>query len=177
MEFDAFKKQFDESFGKEKACDFVKRMEALGYKFKKIKKVRKTCGIFFISANNLLLIAHPTNAPENVWSIPKGLLEPDETHENAAVREFFEETGIEIDIILLEALEPVIYPHGKKHLHSFVYKSDMEHTAFNPVCESMVIKPDVEPFPENDDFRWVTLEEARELIHLTQVACLEKIKI
>jgi 8-oxo-dGTP pyrophosphatase MutT (NUDIX family) len=177
MELDKFKEQFDENFGKVKACDFIERMEALGYKFKKIKKVRKTCGIFFISANNLLLIAHPTNAPENVWSIPKGLLEPDETHENAAAREFLEETGIEIDMMLLECLEPVIYPHGKKYLHPFVYKSEHEHHVFNPVCESMVIKPDADPFPENDDFRWVTLDEARELIHLTQIACLDKIKL
>lgn len=139
--------------------------------------MKKTCGIFFLSADTLLLIAHPTNADANVWSIPKGLLEPDETHHEAAVREFHEETKIVIEIDTLEELEPVLYAHGKKHLHPFVHRSKHTHDKFDPVCESMVMRNGVPAFPENDDFMWVTLEEAKALIHPTQIACLDKIKL
>jgi predicted NUDIX family NTP pyrophosphohydrolase len=31
-------------------------------------------------------------------------------------------------------------------------------------------------FPEMDAYKWVTLEEARPLLHETQAACLDKIK-
>ena len=31
-------------------------------------------------------------------------------------------------------------------------------------------------FPEMDDYKWVTIDEARGLIHETQVACLDKVK-
>lgn len=36
---------------------------------------------------------------ERAWEMPGGRLLPHETHEQAAVREFFEETGMSIDII------------------------------------------------------------------------------
>ena len=50
-----------------------------------------------VTMNKLVLLGRRSAACENLaghWSVPSGLIEKEETPENAARREFFEETGI-----------------------------------------------------------------------------------
>lgn len=44
---------------------------------------------------------------KTVWALPKGAKEPDETPEQAAIREVIEETGLVAEVV--EALEPITY--------------------------------------------------------------------
>jgi 8-oxo-dGTP pyrophosphatase MutT (NUDIX family) len=46
----------------------------------------------------LVLAARRTRRGDLAWGLPKGLVEPDETREQTAVREVREETGIEADV-------------------------------------------------------------------------------
>lgn len=139
--------------------------------------MKYTCGIFLISKDDLLLIAHPTNAAHDVWSIPKGLKDEGEPSNVAAARELEEETSIKISSNeLIYFAEGVIYPNKKKTLLPFLYKSDVMSWEYDLVCESMVHQANQAPFPENDEFAWATLEEAKKLLHSTQVACLEDLK-
>jgi 8-oxo-dGTP pyrophosphatase MutT (NUDIX family) len=46
----------------------------------------------------LVLAARQTRRGDLAWGLPKGLVEPDETREQTAVREVREETGIEADV-------------------------------------------------------------------------------
>ncbi len=45
------------------------------------------------------LISHKDRRGRVVWSLPKGHVEEGETYEQAAVREVFEETGIEAEMV------------------------------------------------------------------------------
>lgn len=57
-----------------------------------------SAGILVIQ-NNKILLAHPTNAPwYGTYTIPKGKVEEGESLIDAAIRETYEEIGIQIDI-------------------------------------------------------------------------------
>ena len=45
-----------------------------------------------------MLAARRTRRGELAWGLPKGLVEPDETAEGAAVREVLEEAGVEAEV-------------------------------------------------------------------------------
>lgn len=140
----------------------------------------KAAGVFLIRKDDKILICHPTNHKPTMWSIPKGKLDGDETALSAAIRETFEETNIDLSEhkIMIE-LEPVNYGHKKKILYPFIIH---EHVNTHLNWDSWVIKcnsnvPEERGgFPEMDDYKWVTISEARTLLHETQVACLDDIE-
>ena len=138
-------------------------------------------GVFLVNKSNKLLICHPTRDPLNVWSIPKGKVESLETFVDACVRETFEETNIDLsdykDKMIM--LDSVNYSHKKKMLIPFVlFENDCDYLDLSIVkiqCNSNV--PDERGgFPEMDDYKWVSIDEARVLLHETQVACLDKVR-
>lgn len=142
-------------------------------------------GIFIIRRDKKLLVCHPTNHAADFWSIPKGKSEEGETMIQAALRETFEETNIDLtttDAILsfnVHALDPVNYGHKKKMIYPFVYVENI-YTTINwdeleIKCNSNVTA-ERGGFPEMDDYKWLSIEEARPLLHDTQAACLDKIK-
>jgi ADP-ribose pyrophosphatase YjhB (NUDIX family) len=138
-------------------------------------------GVFLINKSNKLLICHPTQHPSNVWSIPKGKVEALETFANACIRETFEETNIDIsdykDKMIM--LDSVNYSHRKKMLIPFVlFETECEYLDLSLItiqCNSNVPE-ERGGFPEMDEYKWVTVDDARLLLHETQVACLDKVK-
>jgi len=82
------------------------------------------------------------------WAFPKGKLEAGESWEDAAVREVWEETGLRCD--LGDYVGSTHYPmrEGMKEVRYYRMGADDE------------------PRPRNgvDDLRWVTFEEAAELL-------------
>lgn len=140
-------------------------------------------GIFIVKKDGSLLICHPTNHKADFWSIPKGKVEEGETTYEAALRETFEETNIDFNKIIsmnysVHALEPVNYGHKKKIIHPFVHletiNSDLSWDTIEIKCNSNVPE-ERGGFPEMDEYKWVSIEEARVLLHETQAACLDKI--
>jgi len=138
-------------------------------------------GLFLINKSNELLICHPTNHPKDVWSLPKGKVEALETNIEACVRETFEETNIDLSDYKdkMTLLDSVNYSHRKKMLIPFVlFESDcdgLDLSSQTIQCNSNVPE-ERGGFPEMDDYRWVSIDEARGLLHETQVACLDKVK-
>src|SRR5437868_863824 len=71
------------------------------------------------SGNNLeVFLVHPggpfwKNKDETVWSIPKGEFNENEDALKAAIREFFEETGVVVSGHFIE-LKPITQKGGKK---------------------------------------------------------------
>lgn len=138
-----------------------------------------TCGLYLISKHDRLLICHPTGSNKE-WSIPKGKMEEGEKSFDTAVRETFEETGIKVDFKRFAMPIPMVdrqYKSGRKVLKSFVmferkeYDGDIED--FECHCDSYAGSTDK---PEMDDYRWVTVEEARNVLHEAQVENLEVIR-
>lgn len=61
-----------------------------------MKPVRKAVRTFLINDNKVIVIKYKTNKNMNYYDIPGGKIEKNESAINASIREFKEETGIEI---------------------------------------------------------------------------------
>jgi 8-oxo-dGTP pyrophosphatase MutT (NUDIX family) len=138
-----------------------------------------TCGVFIINKNNEVLICHPTRHPQTEWSIPKGKIEKGEDFVDAAIRETFEETNVDLThVSSIIKLDSQLYNHKKKVLQPFLVlelkNPNIDFNSFEFKCNSNVPE-ERGGFPEMDDFKWVTIESARELLHYTQSNCLDKI--
>jgi 8-oxo-dGTP pyrophosphatase MutT (NUDIX family) len=138
-------------------------------------------GLFIVRKDKKVLICHPTNHKATEYSIPKGKVEENEIFLEAAFRETFEETNLDLG----ESLEFNVYPlasvnyrHRKKILYPFLVlekkTSKFDWGSVELKCNSNVPE-ERGGFPEMDGYRWVTLEEAKTLLHETQVACLDRI--
>ena len=139
-----------------------------------------SAGVFLVRENNMLLVCHPTNHSDDFWTIPKGKIDYGETAIQAAIRETFEETNVNLfNIKTLIPLEPVKYKSGKKTLHPFLLfetdSKELNWDTFDLRCLSYVSKENGF-YPEIDNFRYVTLDEAKIILHESQVVCIDKIK-
>ena|ERR1035437_863800 len=140
------------------------------------------CGIFIVKKDNSLLVCHPTRHKPDFWSIPKGKLEVGESLIDCAIRETYEESNVDLSnkskFFTIHQLPPVNYGHKKKILHPYLYwetiDSDFDWESFEIKCNSNVPE-DRGGFPEMDAYKWIPIEEARTILHDTQVACLDKI--
>ena len=140
--------------------------------------MKSTCGVFIINPDGHVLIAHPTNTPDTVWSIPKGMRDDGETSFNAAIREVFEETGIILpdDKSLYLRLPDAFYTKNKKRLVAFAIIHDNIDISILK-CDSMVLpRPGREVvFPEIDRYMWVTPAELAGLVHHTQASHIDAV--
>lgn len=109
-----------------------------------------------------VLLVHPAGnynrrAP---WSIPKGIVAPGESFEDAARRETAEETGI-----LPGALTPlgdVILTKSRKQIHAFAGAAP---EGALPSCQ----------LSEIDRAEFVSLDEARKRLHPEQVPLVDRL--
>jgi 8-oxo-dGTP pyrophosphatase MutT (NUDIX family) len=88
------------------------------------------------------------------WVLPKGTPDGDETTEQTALREVFEETGLEVRIVAPVGAIDYFFTQGGSRIHKTVHFYLME-----PIGGSLDAHDH-----EFDDVRWVPLEEARTLI-------------
>lgn len=143
----------------------------------------KAAGLFLVNKDGKILVGHPTHHVPEFWSIPKGKLDKGETPLQAAIRETYEESNVKlfIDLHTFIELGTIVYRHKKKEITFFAIV-EPEHAKWHKLnirCNSNVPE-ERGGFPEMDAFKWVTIEEARGILHETQVAVLyilkEKIK-
>lgn len=115
-------------------------------------------------------VAHPTGA-KNYWAFCKGHVENGESWATAALREFKEETGVEIDRTryTLMALG-VVQQNPKKTVVAF----GVEYPDINPDdCYSNMCNDGITP--ENDGYRWLTYDELKNITHKTHCMFYEEI--
>lgn len=93
------------------------------------------------------------------WCVPKGHPEGIETIEEAAIREVFEETGLEVQIV--EQLGSIHYEFSTP---SAIISKTVHHFLMEQVGGNLTIEND--PDQEAVDIRWIPLELlAEELTH------------
>ena len=117
--------------------------------------MKKSCGTLLykgIGENLRVLVVHPSG--NSRWSIPKGEPEAGETQEETARRETWEETGLFAED--LELLGEIIYATRKKKVICF----------HGRISEST--KPFINSPEEIDRVEWMTLEQARVVLHRDQ---------
>ncbi len=110
-----------------------------------------------------ILLVHPSgwynkSAP---WSIPKGLPEPGESMDQAALRETLEETGVAVEGPLVP-LEFVAFKSGKR-VHGFCAPCP---TGAAPCCASW----------EVDRAQFFPLSEARLILHTAQKEFIDRLE-
>jgi predicted NUDIX family NTP pyrophosphohydrolase len=111
------------------------------------------------------------------WSIPKGLIEPGETAEQAARREFGEELGApaEGDLVPL----PPLKQRGGKWVEAFAMEGDFDPEALDSNSFTLEWPPRSGQFrtcPEVDQVRWFALAEAEPMILPSQRPLLEALQ-
>jgi predicted NUDIX family NTP pyrophosphohydrolase len=134
-----------------------------------------TCGIFLYSTKiGKILACHATKAPAASWSIPKGLKDGDEEELAAALRELYEETGIDLRTatdLRVQRLREARYAKQNKVLVPFLIISDEDFSGRRLVCHTLVKNT----FPEIDKWKWISLEETK-ILHQTQQELIPDIR-
>lgn len=122
----------------------------------------------------VLLIAKNTSG---VWCLPKGKIEQGETHQQAAVREIKEETGV--DALIIRPLDDIKYNFISLHDKAQVFK---EVRFFLFEYKEGSISKHLDPDREVDDVKWFEINEAIRIMtypseKMIMKKALEEIKV
>ena len=145
---------------------------------------QKSAGLLLYRMRNSVLevfLVHPggpfwAKKDDGAWSIPKGEIAEDEDPLKAAKREFFEETGFEVDGNFI-ALTPVRQAAGK-WVYAWAVEGDCDANAIKSNTFSMEWPPrsgKKKEFPEVDRAAWFTLDVAKGKILKSQLSLLEEV--
>jgi putative (di)nucleoside polyphosphate hydrolase len=107
-----------------------------------------SCGVLVTDGVRVLL-GHASRSPR--WDIPKGLVHPGEPLVTAAVRELFEETGLQADPVALLPLGTHVYLRDKD-LTLFGWTPRALPDPADLRCLSLVELPGGKSMPELDRF-------------------------
>jgi predicted NUDIX family NTP pyrophosphohydrolase len=150
-----------------------------------VKKENRSAGILLYRINNGLpevLLVHPggpfwKNKDQGAWTIPKGELDAAEHPEDAARREFFEETGFRLKG-KGKALKPVKQKAGK-WIEAWMMEGDLDASAIKSNVFELEWPPKsgrAQLFPEIDRASWFSLPEACKKINSAQVGLLTELQ-
>jgi len=129
-----------------------------------------------------VLLIHPggpywLRKDRGAWQIPKGELGPDEAPEATARREAGEELGVVLD----GELQPLgeIRQKGGKRVTAFAVEHDLDPAVIRSNEFAMEWPPRsgrTRRFPEVSAGRWLTLEQAREVMLESQLPLLGRLE-
>jgi len=114
---------------------------------------------------------------QGAWSIPKGLIEPGQSAEQAARREYAEELGAAPAGTLVPL--PPLRQRGGKWVEAFALEGHFDPQALASNDFTLEWPPrsgQVRSFPEVDRVRWFTLAEAERMILPSQRPLLDALR-
>jgi len=130
-----------------------------------------------------IFLAHPggpfyKNKDDGCWTIPKGLINENEDIQEAAKREFEEETGIIVSGNLY-SLEAIKYKNGKV-LYAWAFENKTIEIKFISSNTFELEWPPksglIQIFPEIDKAQFFDLNVAKEKIHEAQLLLIERLE-
>ena len=117
------------------------------------------------------------NKDVGAWMIPKGMIERGEAPAEAALREFEEETGTRLTTVPFP-LATVRQAAGKL-VDAFAVEGNLDPTAIESNQFEVEWPPKsgrIKRYPEVAEARWMTLDEARALMLLSQLPLLDALE-
>jgi predicted NUDIX family NTP pyrophosphohydrolase len=128
-----------------------------------------------------VFLVHPggpfwKNKDAGTWTIPKGQFTDDEPALNAAIREFREETGVQLNGYF-KPLSP-IRQKGGKHVYAWALAGNLDPTKLVSNTFDLEWPPKsgrMKSFPEVDRGAWYSLDAARAIINPAQIAFLDEL--
>lgn len=137
--------------------------------------MKLSCGIVLINSMGRILACKPHERPHQYYDVPKGEIDEGETPYECALRETFEETGLDLtDQELIDCGEFTYIPN-KKNIHLFMCHYDIDNIE-NLVCTSMYFNRDKKMLcPEISEYRFVTPEQIEEIFYPSLVPVLKNI--
>lgn len=112
------------------------------------------------------------NKHEGAWMIPKGAVEPGESAQGAALREFEEETGTRLTQVPFSLCK--VRQAGGKLVEAFAVEGDLDAASITSQTFAMRWPPggEFQNFPEAEEARWMSLAEAKRMMLLSQLPIL-----
>jgi predicted NUDIX family NTP pyrophosphohydrolase len=128
-----------------------------------------------------VFLVHPggpfwKNKDAGTWTIPKGQFTNDEPALDAAIREFREETGVQLNGYF-KPLSP-IRQKGGKHVYAWALAGNLDPTKLVSNTFDLEWPPKsgrMKSFPEVDRGAWYSLDVARAIINPAQIAFLDEL--
>lgn len=111
------------------------------------------------------------------WSIPKGEFAEDEQPLQAALREFREETGLDVPAGEPLPLQP-LKQSNHKYVHAWYLKGDVDESAVQSNMFELEWPPRsgrMISVPEVDKAGWFTLDEAKLKLHKGQAPLIDRL--
>jgi predicted NUDIX family NTP pyrophosphohydrolase len=117
------------------------------------------------------------NKNAGAWMIPKGVVEPGETPAEAALREFEEETGLKLNRIPFPLTK--VRQAGGKWVEAFAVEGDLDVDGITSTHFEIEWPPgsgERRSFPEVEQARWMSFDEARALMLPSQLPMLDALE-
>lgn len=115
-------------------------------------------GVAYLKKANTIEIVIVSVGKDNRWQLPKGIIDKDESSEEAALREVREEGGIETELIdLIDKVEYWYYSKGggkRIRFHKFVYFYLLKYRSGNTEDHDK----------EVNEARWVNINLAQQML-------------
>ena len=117
------------------------------------------------------------NKNAGAWMIPKGMVEPGETPAEAALREFEEETGTRLAAVPFPLA--TVRQAGGKMVEAFAAEGNLDPDRITSVEFEVEWPPRsgrARRFPEVEQARWMTIDEARAMMLPSQLPLLDALE-
>ena len=117
------------------------------------------------------------NKNAGAWMIPKGMVEPGETPAEAALREFEEETGTRLAAVPFPLA--TVRQAGGKMVEAFAAEGNLDPDRITSVEFEVEWPPRsgrTRRFPEVEQARWMTIDEARAMMLPSQLPLLDALE-
>ena len=118
------------------------------------------------------------NKDAGAWMIPKGMVEPGEAPAEAALREFAEETGFQLETVPVPLAR--IRQSGGKMVEVFAVEGDLDAAGIRSNEFEMEWPPGSgrrRSFAEAEQARWMTLGEARDMMLPSQLPLIDALEL
>lgn len=128
-----------------------------------------TCALLVVTPDSKILIVHPTGAGYfTSWSLPKGIKDDGEIERDAAARECYEETGLDLRQYASDFIDCGRHQYVTgKDLHMFMYLHSEEINVKLLECTSYFTAHGKQ-IAEVDRFQAVDIDTAQNLLNKKQ---------